>query len=96
MPFIKVKIEQQNRESMNFEEMMQKAVNEKAKAGLRSSTMVRDSDIRCLRGYYSSKSTASKVQTQGTTAKNSCLEEPKIKEIKLILSQAAEASEPLN
>ena len=38
--FIKVKIEQQDRESINFEEMVQKAVNAEAKAGLRSSTMI--------------------------------------------------------
>ena len=33
-------MEQQDRESMDFEEMVQRAVNAKAKAGLRSSTMV--------------------------------------------------------
>ena len=48
---------------MDFEEMMQKTVNAEAKAGLRSSAMVRDSDIRCPRGHRLSNNTASKVQT---------------------------------
>ena len=64
-PFIRVEIEQQDRESMNFEEMVQRAVNAEAKAGLKSSTMVRDSDGGCFRGYRPSYNTSSKVQTQG-------------------------------
>ena len=60
-PSIKVKIEQQDWESVNFEEMVQKAVNAKAKAGLRSTTMVRDSDIRCSRGHRPSNNTTSKM-----------------------------------
>ena len=51
---------------MDFEEMMQRAVNVEAKAGLRSSTMVRDLDAHCLRGHRSSHNTSSKVQTQGS------------------------------
>ena len=39
-PFIKIEIKQQDRESMDFKEIVQKAVNVEAKAGLRSSTMV--------------------------------------------------------
>ena len=93
-PSIKVEIEQQDRESMDFEEMVQRAVNAESKAGLRSSAMVRDSDIRCPRGHRPSNSTASKVQTQGTTAKDSHQEEPKVKEVKPISSRVAEASEP--
>ena len=68
-PSIKVEIEQQDREAMDFKEMVQRAVNAEATAGLRSSAMVRDSDIRCPRGHRPSNSTASKVQTQGTSAK---------------------------
>ena len=81
-PSIKVEIEQQDRESIDFEEMMQKTVNAESKAGLKSSTMVRDSDIHCPRGHRPSNSTASKVQTQGTTTKNSHPEELKVKETK--------------
>ena len=73
---------------MDFEEMMQKAVNVESKAGLRSSTMVRDSDIRCLKGHRPSNSTASKVQTQRTTTKDSHPEESKVKKTKLTPSRA--------
>ena len=77
---------------MNFEEIVQRAVNAKDKASLRSSTMIRDLDICCLRGHRLSNSTVLKVQTQETTAKNSYLEEAKVKEVRPILSQAAEAT----
>ena len=60
---IKVEIEQQDREAMDFEEMVQKVVNAEAKAGLRFSAIVRDSDICYPRGHRHSNSTASKVQT---------------------------------
>ena len=62
-PFIKVEIEQQDQKSIDFKEMVQKAVNAEAKAGLRSSTMVRESDAHCPRGYRPSHNTSSKVQT---------------------------------
>ena len=62
-PSIKVEIEQQDWESINIEEKMQKAVNVEAKASLRSSNMVQGSDIHCPRGHRLSKSIASKVQT---------------------------------
>ena len=88
-------MEQQDRESMNFEEMVQRAVNAEAQLGLRSNPMVRDSDIRCLRSHRPLNRTALKVQTQKTTAKDSHQEKPKVKEIKPTLSRAAEASELL-
>ena len=47
---------------MNFEEMLQKALNAEAKTGLRSSTMVQDLDICCPRNHHFSNSTASKMQ----------------------------------
>ena len=62
--------------------------------GLRSSIIVRDSDIYCPRSYRASNNTASKVQTKETTAKNFHLEEPKVKKAKLTLFRAAEASKP--
>ena len=79
---IKVEMEQQDRESMDFEEMVQRAVNAEAKAGLRSSAMVRDSDIRCRRDHRPSNNTTSKVQTQGTSAKEPRPEESRSKETK--------------
>ena len=82
-PSIKVEMEQQDWESIDLEEMVQKAVNVEAKAGLRSSTMIRDSDIHCSKGHHSSHNTSSKVQTQGFSHKNLLrFEEPKPKDPK--------------
>ena len=76
-------MQQQNRESMDFEEMAQRLVNAEAKAGLRSSTMVRELDARCPRGHRPSHNTSSKVQTQGSSHKNSPRsDEPKPKDPK--------------
>ena len=63
-------MEHNNRESIDFEEMVQKAVNMEANLGPRSSTMVRDSDAHCPRGHRSSQNTFSKVQTQGSSHKD--------------------------
>ena len=82
-PSIKVEMEQQDRESTNFEKMVQRAVNAEVKAGLRSSTMVRKSDARCPRGHRPSHNTFSKVQTQGSSHKCSPRsKEPKPKDLK--------------
>ena len=48
---------------MDIKEMVQRAVNVEAKAGLRSSAIVQNSDIRCPRGHHPSNNIASKVQT---------------------------------
>ena len=66
---------------MNFEEMIQRAVNAEAKAGLRSS--IRESDICCSRGHHLFHNTSSKVQTQGTTIKEPYTEESRPIETKL-------------
>ena len=84
-PSIKVEIEQQERESVNFEEIVQRAVNAEAKVGLKFSTMVQDLDICCFRGYRPSNITVSKEQIQRTTAKDCHPEESKIKEVKFTL-----------
>ena len=77
---------------MDFEEMVQRAVNAEVKAGLRSSTMVWDLDIYCPRGHRPSNNTTSKMQTQGTTAKDSFRpEKPKAKEIKSVRTDAVES-----
>ena len=81
-PSIKVEIEQQDRESINFKEMVQRAVNAEAKAGLRSSTMVWESDTCCPRGHRPSYNISSKMQTQETTAKKLRTEESRPKEAK--------------
>ena len=81
-PFIKVEMEQQDRESRDFEEMVQRVVNVEAKAGLRSSTMIQESDARCSRGHRPSHNTSSKVQTQGSKD-FSRFKKPKPKNLKL-------------
>ena len=70
-PSIKVKMEQQDRESTNIEEMVQRAVNVEAKAGLKSSTIVRELDARCPKGHRPFYTTSSKVQTQDSNHKDS-------------------------
>ena len=56
-------MEQQDRESIDFEEIVQRVVNVEVKAGLRFSTMVRKSDARYPRGYRPSHNISSNVQT---------------------------------
>ena len=51
---------------MNFEEMMQRAVNAEAKAGLKSSTMVRNPNVRCLRSHRPSHNTSFKGVDPGS------------------------------
>ena len=65
--------------------MVQRAVNPEVKAGLRSSSMVRNLDACCPRGHRLSYNTFSKVQTQGS--KNSSHpKEIKSKNLKSALS----------
>ena len=74
--------------------MVQKTVNAETKAGLRSSTMVRDSDVCCFRGYRLSHNTSSKMQTQGSSHKDSPRsEKPKLKDPKPAPSRN-DAAEP--
>ena len=86
-------MKQQDRKSMDFEEMVQRTVNAEAKAGLRSGTMVRKFDACCPRGHRLSHNTSSKVQTQETTAKKPRFEELKPKDSKPALSRE-DATEP--
>ena len=62
--------------------MVQRAVNAEAKAGLRSSIMVQDTNSHCPRGHRLSQNTSTKVQTQGSTAKESKPKESRRKESK--------------
>ena len=80
--FINVEMEQQDRDSIDFKEIVQKAVNAEAKAGLKSSTMVRESDARCSRDHRPFHNTFSKVQTQGTTTKEPYTKESRPREAK--------------
>ena len=68
---------------MDFEEIMQKAVNAEAKMGLRSSTIIQDLDIHCPQDYRLSHNTSLKVQIQGTTAKKPRIKESRLRKAKL-------------
>lgn len=87
-------MEQQDREAINFEEIVQKAVNVDVKTGLRSNIVVQDLDIYCSRGHCSSNNTTSKLQTWRTNAKDSRPKKPKAKNLKSVLSRT-NAVEPL-
>ena len=84
-------MEQQDREAIDFEEMLQRAINAEAKASLRSSAMVRDLDICCPKSYRSSNTT-SKVQTKETIAKEPRFKESKSKDTKAVRANAMEPS----
>ena len=58
-------MKQHNWASTKIEEIVQRAVNAKAKADLRSSIMVWDSNARCPKDHHLSHNTSLKVQTQG-------------------------------
>ena len=94
-PSIKVEMEQQDRALTSFKERVQRALNVEAKAGLRSSTMVRDSDARCPREDCLSHNTSSKMQSQGSNNKDSSRsEEPKPKDPKPAPPHDNAAAEP--
>ena len=83
--FIKIEIKQQDRKFVNFEEIVQRAVNAEAKASPRSTIMVRDLDIHCPQSHCLSNNTALKVQTQETTVKDSSYpKKPKTKDLKSV------------
>ena len=87
-PSIKIEIEQQNRALISFKEMVQRAVNVKTKAGLRSSIMVRNINSHYSRDYHSSQNTSIKIQTQNLTIKESKPKKSRPKEIKLANSRS--------
>ena len=75
--------------------MVQRAVNAKAKAGLRFSTMIWDSDARCPRGHRPSYNTSPMVQSQGSNNKDfSHSKEPKPKDPKPAPPRNNAAAEP--
>ena len=81
---IKVEIEQQDQVSTSFKEMVQKTINVEAKAGLRFSAMVQNSDAYCPKSHCPSHNTSLKIQTQGS--KNFFrLKKPKFKDPKSAL-----------
>ena len=67
---------------MDFEEIVQRVINMEAKADLRSSTMVRESDVYYPRSHRPFHNTFSKMQTQGIIAKQPRTKESKPKKAK--------------
>ena len=57
--------------------MVEKAVDAEAKAGLQPTSYIRGVDHRCPQGNRPAHTNAAKVQTQGSSMKNSRAEEPK-------------------
>ena len=82
-PFIKVEIEQQNRESENFERIMKRAVTAEDKVGRKSSAIVRDLNTHYPKGHCSSYTILIKVHTQGFNTKESKPKESRPKKSKL-------------
>ena len=65
--------------------MVQRAVNTKAKTGLRSTIIGRNSDIHCTQSHRPSNNTTSKVETHRKAAKDSSRPEKlKTKDLKLV------------
>ena len=73
-PSVRVEIEQRGRELDSFEELVEKAVNAKAKAALRPRSYA--CNQHCLRG---SQPSAAKANTQGKLIKDPRVEKPKSK-----------------
>ena len=63
-PSIKAEMDQDDSQLINYEELVAKAVRAEAKAGLRLSSYVRETDLSCLQGNRPAHTTAHKVQTQ--------------------------------
>ena len=72
-------MEQKGRELDNWEEIIKKAVEVEAKAGLQPAFYIREIDHQALRGNCFAHVTAAKVQTQGTIMKDPRIEKPKPK-----------------
>ena len=68
--------DQDNSQLIDYEELVAKAVKAEAKAGLRPSSYVRETDLSCLRGNQPPHTTTHKVQTQGVV-KNHCEDDSK-------------------
>ena len=68
-PSIKAEMDQDATHLDDYEELVAKAVRAEAKAGLRPSSYVRETDIQVLRGSRPTHTTAHKVQTQVTMSR---------------------------
>ena len=87
-------MKQQDQASTSFKEIIQRVVNAKVKAGLRSLTMVWELDARYFKSYRLSYNTFSKVQSQKTIAKESRTKESRPKKVKQADSNAPALPRP--
>ena len=70
-------MEQRGREFDSWEEMIEKAVDAEAKAGLQPTSFIREMNHRCQRGNRPAHVTAAKVQTLGSKNLKPKAQEPK-------------------
>ena len=91
-PSIKAEMDQDDSQLVDYEELVAKVVRAKAKAGLRPSFYVRETDLSYLRGNRPAHTTAHKVQTQGAT-KDYRRDEPKAKTSEPASTQDSEPSD---
>ena len=73
-PSVRVETEQCGREVNSFEELVEKAVDARAKAALRSRSCARETDQHCIQG---SRPSAAKTSTQSQPMKDQRVEERK-------------------
>ena len=76
-PSIKVEIDQDDSQLVDYEELVAKAVRAEAKTGLRPSSYVQETDLWCFQGNRLVHTTAHKVQTQGTMNREDNSKAPK-------------------
>ena len=96
IPSIWAEMEQCRRELNSFKELVEKAIDAKARAALRPRSYARETDQHCPRGSWPAHSTTAKAQGQGFSMKDPRVEEPRFKpqEPKSFApQQQAEASE---
>ena len=72
-------MEQRGRELNSFEELVEKAVDAKAKATLRPRSYARETDQHCPWGSRPAHSTSAKAQGQGSSIKDPRVKEPRSK-----------------
>ena len=89
-PSIKAEMDQDDSQLVDYEELVAKGVRAEAKASLRPSSYVLETDLSCLRGNRPPHNTAHKVQTQGVVTRG---DESKAK---ASVSAPAQDSEPSN
>ena len=75
-PLVRVEMEQRGRKLDSFKELVEKAIDAKAKAALRTRFYACETNQHCLQG---SRPSAAKTSTQGQPMKDSRVEKPKSK-----------------